>query len=85
MGHAALYTMCRILQNCEYQQDTGLMRGAVFYINMGLWGHKRVQSLVCTETSVLPSLLQVHYSLTFSIYSVFTVFSCIPHFTFFAF
>ncbi|XP_026278513.1 tuberin isoform X1 [Frankliniella occidentalis] len=58
MGHAALYTMCRILQKKDYQQDTGLMRGAVFYINMGLWGSKRVPSLVCTETSVLPSLLQ---------------------------
>ncbi|KAJ1527617.1 hypothetical protein ONE63_007580 [Megalurothrips usitatus] len=58
MGHAALYTMCRILQNKDYQQHTGLMRGAVFYINMGLWGNKRVPSLVCTETSVLPSLLQ---------------------------
>lgn len=59
MGHAALYTMCSILQNKDYQEDSGLMRGAVFYINMGLWGNKRVPTLVCTETSVLPSLLQV--------------------------
>lgn len=58
MGHAALYTMCTILQNKDYQGDSGLMRGAVFYINMGLWGNKRVPTLVCTETSVLPSLLQ---------------------------
>lgn len=59
MGHSTLYTMCKILQDNAYYNDVGLLRGTVFYINMGLWSNKRVTSLRCTLTSVLPSLLQV--------------------------
>ncbi|KAK6623829.1 hypothetical protein RUM44_010685 [Polyplax serrata] len=58
MGHSTLYTMCKILQDTTYHNDVGLLRGTVFYINMGLWSNKRVTSLRCTLTSVLPSLLQ---------------------------
>lgn len=59
MGHSTLYTMCKILQDTSCYSDVGLLRGTVFYINMGLWSNKRVVSLRCTLTSVLPSLLQV--------------------------
>ncbi|XP_012271509.1 tuberin isoform X2 [Orussus abietinus] len=59
MGHSALYTMCRLLQDSNFQRDTGLLRGAVFYVNMGLWGSQRISKLECTPTSVLPSFYHV--------------------------
>lgn len=66
MGHSALYTMCRLLQeeppkaNSEVPPlDPYLLRGAVFYINMGLWGSKRVPYLKATPTNVLPSMKHV--------------------------
>lgn len=62
MGHSALYTMCRLLQDTNYQRDVRLLRGAVFYVNMGLWGTHRIPKLVCTPTSVLPSFHQVNKS-----------------------
>ncbi|KAJ9583770.1 hypothetical protein L9F63_021894, partial [Diploptera punctata] len=58
MGHSALYTMCRILQDPGASQDVCLLRGAVFHVNMGLWGTKKVTTLRCTPTSVLPSFLR---------------------------
>ncbi|KAH0546382.1 tuberin [Cotesia glomerata] len=58
MGHTALYTMCRLLQDPTVQQDVRLLRGAVFYVNMGLWGTHRIQKLKCTPISVLPSFIQ---------------------------
>ncbi|KAF7385574.1 hypothetical protein HZH68_014004 [Vespula germanica] len=75
MGHSALYTMCRLLQDTNYQRDVRLLRGAVFYVNMGLWGTHRIPKLVCTPTSVLPSFHQalqcnhpiVMYEVTLSI------------------
>ncbi|XP_048507911.1 tuberin isoform X2 [Athalia rosae] len=74
-GHSALCTMCRLLQDPNVQRDVGLLRGAVFYINMGLWGTQRAPKLKCTPTSVLPSFLQalqcnhpiVMYEVTLSI------------------
>ncbi|XP_014675180.1 PREDICTED: tuberin-like [Priapulus caudatus] len=58
LGHSAIYTMCRILQDPGNLQRTGLLRGAVFYIGMALWGHKRVESLKNSPSSVLPSFKQ---------------------------
>lgn len=37
LGHAALLYMCSIL-NASHRYDEALLRGAVFHINMGLWG-----------------------------------------------
>ncbi|RLU20252.1 hypothetical protein DMN91_006859 [Ooceraea biroi] len=59
MGHCALYTMCRLLQDVNFQRDVRLLRGAVFYINMGLWGTHRIPKLECTPASVLPSFYQI--------------------------
>ncbi|KAK2584988.1 hypothetical protein KPH14_008518 [Odynerus spinipes] len=75
MGHSALYTMCHLLQDINFQRDVRLLRGAVFYVNMGLWGTHRIPKLVCTPTSVLPSFHQalqcnhpiVMYEVTLSI------------------
>ncbi|XP_015113598.1 tuberin [Diachasma alloeum] len=75
MGHSALYTMCRLLQDPNFQRDVRLLRGAVFYVNMGLWGTHRIPKLECTPISVLPSFIQalkcnhpiVMYEVTLSI------------------
>lgn len=57
MGHSALYTMCRMLQEPACRPDHLLLRGAVFHVNQALWGRRPLQSLHCTPTSVLPSFL----------------------------
>ncbi|XP_073996859.1 TSC complex subunit tuberin isoform X2 [Rhodnius prolixus] len=57
LGHSTLHTMCKILKSDTSLCDVGLLRGAVFYINMALWGNKRVQTLKCTPAAVLPSFL----------------------------
>ncbi|XP_034935459.1 tuberin [Chelonus insularis] len=58
MGHSALCTMCRFLQDPTFQRDVRLLRGAVFYVNMGLWSANRILKLECTPISVLPSFYQ---------------------------
>lgn len=75
MGHSALYKMCSLLQEPNFQKDVRLLRGAVFYVNMGLWGSHRISKLKCTPSSVLPSFHQallcnhpiVMYEVTLSI------------------
>ncbi|XP_011497969.1 PREDICTED: tuberin [Ceratosolen solmsi marchali] len=75
MGHSALYKMCYLLQEPNFQKDVRLLRGAVFYVNMGLWGSHRIPKLKCTPSSVLPSFYQallcnhpiVMYEVTLSI------------------
>lgn len=38
LGYASLLSMCSILNDVRYQNDDELLRGAIFHINMGLWG-----------------------------------------------
>lgn len=57
MGHSALYTMCKILQEPCFKSETYLLRGAVFYIHMALWSLQPISQLHCPPSSVLPSFL----------------------------
>lgn len=57
MGHSALYTMCKILQEPSLKAETLLLRGAVFYIHMALWSLQPITQLPCPPSSVLPSFL----------------------------
>ncbi|XP_075230715.1 TSC complex subunit tuberin isoform X2 [Lycorma delicatula] len=57
MGHSSISTMSNILKDKASLQEPGLLRGAIFYITMGLWTNKRVLSLKCTPTSVLPAFI----------------------------
>lgn len=59
LGHRTIYTMCCMLQDRKQPFDQELLRGAVFYIGMALWGYRKVESLKHTPSSVLPSFLQV--------------------------
>lgn len=58
LGHAALLTMCKILNDELMYTDEALLRGAVFHINMGLWG-SAVPKLRCSPSTVLTSFLHV--------------------------
>lgn len=60
IGHAALHEMVQILRASgdAPEPDAGLVRGAVFYINMALWGPQRVPALRVSFLAVLPALLQ---------------------------
>lgn len=55
LGHNCISTMCYILQNPKMLSEWPLLRSAVFFIGMGLWGSVRVKSLKHTAQSVLPS------------------------------
>ncbi|XP_039630623.1 tuberin isoform X3 [Polypterus senegalus] len=55
LGHSAIYTMCRIMEDRAYMDDAALLRGAVFFVGMALWGAYRLITLKNTPTSVLPS------------------------------
>nr|XP_056722512.1 tuberin [Euleptes europaea] len=58
LGHSAIYNMCRIMEDRVYMTDAALLRGAVFFVGMALWGAHRLQSLKNSPTSVLPSFLK---------------------------
>lgn len=64
LGHAALLMMCQILTEPGLQNDAGLLRGAVFHINMGVWGSSSpaAVTLRCTPTMTLNSFLKSLYS-----------------------
>ncbi|XP_028827475.1 tuberin isoform X2 [Denticeps clupeoides] len=55
LGHSAIYTMCRIMEERAYTEDAALLRGAVFFVGMALWGAHRLPALKNTPTLVLPS------------------------------
>ncbi|XP_060755118.1 tuberin isoform X2 [Neoarius graeffei] len=55
LGHSAIYTMCRIMEERVYTEDAALLRGAVFFVGMALWGAHRLPALKNTPTLVLPS------------------------------
>ncbi|KAH9628209.1 hypothetical protein HF086_006840 [Spodoptera exigua] len=60
MGHAALQQLVALLR--AGGDEAGLQRGAVFYINMALWGPRRVPTLRVSYLAVLPAFLKVHSS-----------------------
>lgn len=42
-----------------YMEDAPLLRGAVFFVGMALWGAHRLPALKNTPTLVLPSFYKV--------------------------
>ncbi|XP_029433255.1 tuberin isoform X4 [Rhinatrema bivittatum] len=55
LGHSAVYNMCRIMEDSMYMEDAAVLRGAVFFVGMALWGAHRLSTLKNSPTSVLPS------------------------------
>ncbi|KAG8557408.1 hypothetical protein GDO81_016628 [Engystomops pustulosus] len=58
LGHSAIYTMSRIMEDRVYSEDAPLLRGAVFFVGMGLWGAHRIFCLKNSPISVLPSFIK---------------------------
>ncbi|XP_074649402.1 tuberin-like [Tubulanus polymorphus] len=58
LGHSGIYVMCSLLKDNHNMSDFHLLRGAIFFIGMAMWGSRRVSTLKHTMASVLPSVLQ---------------------------
>eukprot|EP00794_Sanderia_malayensis_P008869 gene8869-9818_t len=58
LGHSSIYIMCCILEDENNRNESVLLRGAVFFIGMCVWGSKRVASLQHKPISLLPSFKQ---------------------------
>lgn len=61
MGHAALQQLVALLR--AGGDEAGLQRGAVFYVNMALWGPRRVPTLRVSYLAVLPAFLKVDHQI----------------------
>lgn len=58
LGHSTIFTMLSMLQDKSEPVDILLLRGAIFFTGMAIWGSRRVSSIKYTYVSVLPSFLQ---------------------------
>ncbi len=57
IGHSALYSLCQILQSSDFRRDVAVVRGAVFYVGLSLWGTQRVKTLeTYSPMTILPTL-----------------------------
>ncbi|XP_052788101.1 tuberin-like isoform X2 [Mya arenaria] len=61
LGHSCIHIMCTLLQESLEHTDPNVLRGAIFYIGMSLWGSRKVVQLKHTPSAVLPSFLHVLY------------------------
>lgn len=61
LGYASLLTMTNMLNDSRYYVDAQVLRGAIFHINMNLWGgaNSLLQNGVKYSTTVLSSYLKV--------------------------
>ena len=60
VGMRAQTPCCHVSMHRSHSGNVLLLRGAVFYISMSLWGVKRVDTLGLPFTAVLPAVQQVH-------------------------
>ena len=61
LGHSAIYAMLDMLQNYEAYSNPDVLRGAIFFISMSLWGPQRVTVLKHNTVTVLPAFLGVSF------------------------
>jgi tuberous sclerosis 2 len=58
-GHQGLRALCAILDDPASYKFVSLLRGAVFFVSMSVWGSQRVENLKrVSAVTVLPSLLR---------------------------
>lgn len=79
LGHSAMFNLCQITQLAKARpssggggKDVALIRGAVFFIGMGLWGSKAVKTMnVYSPMTILPTFVQAlecnHYLVTYEV------------------
>lgn len=59
LGHHVVHLMCCMLEEKDHPIDEQVLRAAVYYLGMALWGSKKVTTLSQPPSAVLPSFLQV--------------------------
>ena len=72
LGHSALFNLCQFIQSRETHADVALVRGAVFYVGMSLWGSRCVKTMQSYSTmTILPSFVEAlrcdHYLVTYEV------------------
>lgn len=73
LGHAAIWTMCSLLNDSTRRKDERLLCGAVYYTNLSLWGPSPAPtaSLRFSISVVLKSFLEViqlnHWHVTYEV------------------
>lgn len=58
-GYSCFLSLCHILDEPLNQGMTNLLRGAVFFLGMAVWGSQRISTLGVTPSQLLPSLTRV--------------------------
>lgn len=59
MGYSAIYLICQMLHKDVSNNNAGLIRGGLFYINMALLSNNHVMSFKISLLSVLPAIYNV--------------------------
>ena len=58
-GHSVVQVLCSILDEPQNLSATNLLRGAVFFLCMAVWGSQRIRSLSVPPLQLLPSMNRV--------------------------
>lgn len=59
MGYSAIYLICQMFSKDVSQNNPGLIRGGLFYVNMALWGQNHISSIKISLLTVLPAMYNV--------------------------
>lgn len=59
LGGSGLYTMCNFMETTERSDDVSVIRGAVFFVGVSLWGSKMIRNLKYSHNAVLSSFDRV--------------------------
>ena len=59
LGHSGLMTMCEFMKITERNDDYTVVRGAVFFVGVALWGSNMVRTLKYSPSMVLSSFAEV--------------------------
>ncbi|GFY56311.1 tuberin [Trichonephila inaurata madagascariensis] len=57
-GHSVIFHLCKMLQDLTGHPDPKIIRGAVYFISMALWGPNKVLTLKVPPTAIMPSFLR---------------------------
>eukprot|EP00029_Vermamoeba_vermiformis_P011049 TRINITY_DN5975_c0_g1_i1.p1 TRINITY_DN5975_c0_g1~~TRINITY_DN5975_c0_g1_i1.p1 ORF type:complete len:976 (+),score=109.12 TRINITY_DN5975_c0_g1_i1:158-3085(+) len=58
-GYQGIKCLCSLLDDSNNRSMVNLLRGAVFFLSMSVWGFQKVPNLNVSATTILPSLLKV--------------------------
>eukprot|EP01133_Synstelium_polycarpum_P014223 gene14223-16780_t len=55
-GHQGIHALCTVLNDPHNRHTINLLRGAVFFLGMSIWGPQRISALNISPAFVLPAL-----------------------------